>query len=176
MATLDHYIDEPPQDVSTLCQSIDALGPDVAVVSISGGSTIPVEAFCEYLSRGYRQKLIDYPNFDLRLFKRCLQRTAFKVCGSLDGFAKTEFTLNWLKGAETRDWMSTGPALKKALLTNDLSLPHLVDFVANIICVWPFIVSYLKDTGRKDDSDILVIRSSSFNCITAIFYPCLLCL
>ena len=74
----------------------------------------------------------------------------------------TEFIVNRLKGAETRDWMSSRPALKKAILTNDLSMPHLVDIVANIIGVWPLIVSYLMETGRKDDGDSLVVRSFSF--------------
>ena len=32
----------------------------------------------------------------------------------------TEFIVNRLKGAETRDWMSSRAALKKAILTNDL--------------------------------------------------------
>ena len=141
---------------------VDALGPDVSVESISGGSTVLVEAFCEYLGSGYRQKLFDYPVFDLRLFRRCLQRTASSVFGSLDGLAMTEFNINWLKGAETRDWMSSRPALKKAILTKDLSMLHLVDVDANIIGVWPLIVSYLKETGRKDDGDSLVVRFPSF--------------
>ena len=141
---------------------MDALGPDVSVASISGASTVFVEAFCEYLGSGYRQQLIDYPVFNLRLFRRCLQRTASSVFGSLDGLAVTEFIVNRLKGAETRDWMSSRPALKKAILTNDLSMPHPVDVVANIIGVWPLIVSYLKETGRKDNGDSLLVRSPSF--------------
>ena len=143
---------------------MDALGPDVSVAlaSISGGSTVLVEAFCEYLGSGYRQKLIDYAVFDLRLFRQCLQRTSSSVFESLDGLAMIEYFVNRLKGAETRDWMSPRPALKKAILTNDLSMPHLVDAVAHIISVWPLIVSYLKETGRKDDGESLVVRSSSF--------------
>ena len=141
---------------------VDALGPEVSVASISGGSTVLVEAVCEYLGSGYRQKLIEYPVFDLQLFRRCLQRTSLSVFGSLDGLAMTDFIVNRLKGAETRDWMSSRPALKKAILTNDLSMPHLVDVVANIIGVWPLFASYLKETGRKDDGDSLVVRSSSF--------------
>ena len=158
-----------------MSQIADALGPDVSVASISGGSTLLVEAFCEYLGSEYRQKLIDYPFFDLRLFRRCLQRTASSVFGSLDGLAMTESIINRLKGAETRDWMSSGTDLKKAILTNDLSMPHLVDVVANIIGVWPLIVSYLKETGSKDDGDSLVVRSSSFDCVGALLYPHLLC-
>ena len=113
VTTLDHYSSDPYQEISTLGRVVDALGPDVSVASISGGSTVLVEAFCEYLGSGYRQKLIDYPVFDLRLFRRCLQRTSSSVFGSLDGLEMTEFIVNRLKGAETRDWMSSRPALKK---------------------------------------------------------------
>ena len=120
-----------------------------------------MEVFCEYLGSGYRQKLIDYPFFDLRLFKRCLQLTASSVFGSLDGLAITEFIVNGLNGANTRDWMSSRPALKKAILPNDLGMPHLVVVVANIIGMWPLIVSYLNEPGRKNDGDSLVVRSSS---------------
>ena len=73
----------------------------------------------------------------------------------------TEFIINRLKGAKMRDWMSSRPASKKAILINDLSMPHLVDVVANIIGVWPLIVSYMKETGRKDDGVSLVVRPSS---------------
>ena len=83
----------------------------------------------------------------------------------------TEFIVNRLKGAETRDWMCSRPALKKAFLTKDLSLPHLVDVVANIIGVWPLIVSYLKETARKDDGDSLVVRSPFFGHVGALSVP-----
>ena len=175
VATLDRYSSDPHQEIKTLGRVVDALGPEVTVASISGGSTVLVEAFCEYLGSGYRQKLIDYPFFDFRLFRRCLQRSASSVFGSLDGLSMTEFIVTRLKGAETRDWMSARPALKKAILTNDLSMPHLVDVVANIIGVWPLIVSYLKETGRKDEGDSLVVRSSSLAGHVGTFsYPLLL--
>ena len=175
VATLDRYSSDPHQEVSVLGRIVDALRPDVSVASISGGSTVLVEAFCENLNSGYRQKLIEYPVFDLRLFRRCLQRTASSLFGSLDGLTMTEFIINRLKVAETRDWMSSRPALKKAILTNDLSMPHLVDVVANIIGEWLLIVSYLKETGRKDDGDSFVVRFSSFGRVGALSYPYLLC-
>ena len=133
VATLDRHSCDPHKEITALGRMVDALGPDVSVASINGGSTVLVEAFCEYLGNGYRQKLIDYPVFDLRLFRRCLQRTYSSVFGSLDKLAMTELFVNRLKGAETRDWMSSCAALKKIILTNDLSMPHLVDVVANII-------------------------------------------
>ena len=67
--------------------------------------------------------------------------------------------MNRLKGAETRDWMASRPALRKAIITNNLSMPDLVNVVANIVGVWPLIVSYLKESGRKDEGDSLVVRS-----------------
>ena len=167
VATLDHHSSDPYQENTALGRIVDALGPDVSVVSINGESTILVEAFCEYLSSGYRQKLIDSPFFDLRLFTRCLQRTACSVFGSLDGLTMTEFNVNRLKGAETQDWKFSRPSLKKAIPTNDLGMPHLVDVVANIIGVWPLIVSYFKETGRKDDGDSLVVGSTSFDRVGA---------
>ena len=68
-----------------------------------------------------------------------------------------EFIVNRPKGSETQDWMSFRTSLKKAIGTNDLSMPHLVDVVAKTIGVWPLIVSCLKETGRKDDSDSLIV-------------------
>ena len=76
VATLDRYSSDPHQEVTALGRVVDALGPDVSVASTSGGSTVLLEAFCDYVGSGYRQKLIDYPVFDLCLFRRCLQRTA----------------------------------------------------------------------------------------------------
>ena len=174
MATLDRYSSDAHQEVSALGRLLDALVPDVSVVSISGGSTNVVEAFCEYLGSGYRQKLIDYPSFGFRLFKRCLQWTASKAFGSLDGFAMTEVIVNWLKGAETRECMSSRPALRKAIFTNDLDMPHLVDIVAIIIGVWPLIVSYMKETGRKDNGYSLVVRFFFLDCASSFSYLCLL--
>ena len=131
-------------------------------------------AFCEYLGSGYRQNLIDYSYFDLRLFKLCLQRTASNVFGTLDGFAMTQFMVYWLKVAEARDWMSSRTALKKDFLLKDLGMPHLVDIVANTIGVWPLTVSYFKKTGGKVDGDSLVVRSSSFHCVSSFSNPCFL--
>ena len=55
--------------------------------------------------------------------------------------------------------MASHPALHKAIITNDLSMPELVNVVANTFGVWPLIVSYLKETGRKDEEDSVVVKS-----------------
>ena len=144
---------------TVLGKILDAADPDTAVVSLHGGPHVLAEVFASYPRSGYQAKLIEYPTFDLRLLKRCFQRTASSVFGSLDPFSLFEFVVNRLKGAETRDRMASRPALRKAIITNDLSMPGLVDVVANIVGVWPLIVSCLKETGRKDEGDSLVVRS-----------------
>ena len=159
VAVLNRFSANTTLEATVLDKILDGTGPDAAVVSLHGGPHVLAEAFANYLGSGYQTKLVEYPTFDLRLLKRCLQRTASSVFGSLDPFSLTEFIVNRLKGAETRDWMASRPALRKAFITNELSMPGLVDVVANIVGVWPLIVSYLKETGRKDEGDSVVVRS-----------------
>ena len=130
-------------EATILAKIVDAAGPDTSVVSLHGGPHVLVlaEDSASYLGSGYRANIVEYPTFDLRLLKRCLQRTAASVFWSLDPFSMTEFVVNRLKGAETRDWMESRPALRKAIITNDLSMPGLVDVVANNVGVWPLVVS-----------------------------------
>ena len=45
VATVDLYSSNPHQEISALGRVLDALGPDVSLASISGGSTVLVEAF-----------------------------------------------------------------------------------------------------------------------------------
>ena len=163
VAVLDRFSGNVSEEVVVLGRIVDAIGPDVRVVSVQGGPHALVEAYVNFLGSGYQQKLIEYPLFDLRLFKRCLQKTASSVFGTLDPYSMTEFIVNRLKGAENRDWMASRPALKKAIISSSLAMPELVDVVANIVGVWPLIVAFLKETGRKDDGDSLVVWSASFN-------------
>ena len=69
----------------------------------------------------------------------------------------TEFIVTCLKGAEHRDWKQSRQSLRRAIETGDPSLPGLVDVVSNIIGVWPPFVSYLKEAGKKDSGDSLVV-------------------
>ena len=141
VALLSRFSADTTLEAIFLAKIVDAAGPDTSVVSLRGGPHVLAEAFASYLGSGYRAKLVDYPTFDLRFLKRCLQRTAASVFGSLDPFSMTEFVVYRLKGAEIRDWMASRPALRKAIITNDLSMPGLVDVVASIVGVWPLIVS-----------------------------------
>ena len=90
------------------------------------------------------------------------EKTASVVFGTRDPFSMTEFIVTRLKGAEHRDWMQSRQFLRRAIETADLSLPGLVDVVSNIIGVSPLFVFYLKETGKKDSGDSLVVRFSLF--------------
>ena len=154
----------------SLGQVLCAIGSGASLVTISGGSHTLVESYKEYLGSGCMRGVFDYPTFDVRLLKRCLQKTASAVFGTLDPFSMTQFIVTRLKGAEHRDWMQLRQSLRRAIETGDLSLPGLVDVVSNIIGVWPLIVSYLKETGKKDSGDSLVVW---FSPLALIWRGCL---
>ena len=80
----------------------------------------------------------------------------------LGAFTRTQWlNLKWTTWRARRFGSgSTRLALGRAIITNDLSIPGLVDVVANKVGVWPLVVSYLKVTGRKDDGESLVVMSS----------------
>ena len=142
---LDRFSANSTLEATILAKILDAVVPDASVVSLQGGPHVLVEGFASYLGSGYRGKLLEYPTVDLRLLKRCLHRTAASVFGSRDPFSKTEFVINCLTSAETRDWMVSRPALRKAIITNDLPMPGSINVVANFVGVWPLVVSYLNE-------------------------------
>ena len=100
---------------------------------------------------------VELSNFRRQVVQTLPTKNASTVFGTLDPFSITEFIVTPLKGAEHRDWMQSRPSLRRAIETGDLSLPGLVDIVSNIIGVWPLIVSYLKETGKKNSGDSLVV-------------------
>ena len=162
VALIDRYYGDAHNELANLGNFLSAVGSGVSLVSLSGGSHTLVECYKEYLESGYTKTLVDYPIFDVRLLKRCLQKIASFVFGTLDLFSMTEFIVTRLKGAEHRNWMQSRQSLRMAIETGDLSLPGLLDVVSNIIGVWPLIVSYLKESGKKDSGDSLVVWFFSF--------------
>ena len=161
MGVVDRYHGDANSELVILGQVLCAICSGASLVSISGGSHTLVECYKEYLGSGCMRGVLDYPTFDVRLLKRCLQKTASTVFGTPDPFSMTEFIVIRLKGAEHRDWMQSRPSLRRAIETGDLSLPGLVDVVSNIIEVRPLLVSYLKKTGKEDSGDSLVVWFSS---------------
>ena len=158
VAIIDRYYGDANSELATLGKILSAVGSGASLVSLSGGSHTLVECYKEYLGSGYTKTLVEYPIFDARLLKRCLQKTASVVFGTLDPFSMTEFIVTRLKGVEHRDWMQWRQSLRMAIETGDISLPGLLDVVSNIIGVWPLI-----ETGKKDSGDSLVVRFFPFS-------------
>ena len=154
---VDGFTVDATHDVAVLGSVVSAVGGSASLVAISGGSHVLADTYREYLGSGYSQKLVEYPIFDLRLLRRCLQKVSSSVFGSLDPFSMTEFIVKRLKGVEHRDWMMSRTSLRRAIITGELSMPSLVEVVSNIVGVWPLIVMYLNETGRKPDGDSLVV-------------------
>ena len=141
VGVIDRYYGDASSKLVVFGQVLCAIGGKASPLSFSGGSNTLVECCKEYLGSGYMQELLEYPTFDVRLLKRCLEKTASAVFGTLDPFSKTEIIVTRFKGAEGRDWMLSRQSLRKAIETGDFSLPGLVDIMSNIIGVWPLIVS-----------------------------------
>ena len=163
VAIIDRFYGDANSELAILGKILSAVGSGASLVSLVGGSHTLVECYKEYLGSGCTKTLADYPVFDARLLKRCLQKTASVVFGTLDPSSMTEFIVARLKGAEHRDWMQSRQSLRRAIETGDLSLPGLLDVVSNIVGVWPLIVSYLKETGKKDSGDGFVVWAFSLS-------------
>ena len=61
------------------------------------------------------------------------------------------------EGSEHRNWVMSRSGLRRTIITGELSMPSLLEVVSNIVGVWPLIVVYLRETGRKTDGDSLVV-------------------
>ena len=119
----DRFVFDATHELSLLGSVVSAMGGSASLVAVSGGSHVLSDTYGEYLGSGYTHKLVEYPIFDLRLVKRCLQKVSSSVFGSLDPFPVTEFFVTRLKGAEHSDWMMSLSSLRRAIITVKLSMP-----------------------------------------------------
>ena len=157
VAKIDQYYVDANSELKILGKIFSAVGSGASLVSLFDGFHKLVDCLRKYLGSGCTKTLVNYPIFDLLLLEWCLQKTASVVLGTSDPFPMTEFLVTRLKEADYRDWMQSKQSLCMAIETGDLSLPGLLDIVSNIIGVRPLIVSYLKETGKKDRGDSLVV-------------------
>ena len=157
VAVTDRFAVDSTHKLSVLGSVVAAVGGSASLVAVFGGSHVLADTFPEYLGSAYNHKLVEYPVFDLRLLKRCLQKVSSSVFGPLDPFSMTKFIVTRLKWAEHRDWMMSRSSLRQAIIKAELSMPSLVEVVSDMLGVWPLIVFYVNETGRKTDGDNLVV-------------------
>ena len=157
VAIIDRYYGDANSELAILGKILSAVGSGALLVSLVGGSHTLVECYKEYLGSGYTKTLVDYPVFDARLLKRCLQKNCISSVWDIGPLFNDRVHCCEIEGAEHRDWMQSRQSLRRAIETGDLSPPGLLDVVSNIVGVWPLVVSYLKETGKKDSGDSFVV-------------------
>ena len=81
VGVIDPYHGDASSELVILGQALCEIGSGASLVAISGGSHTLVESYKEYLGSGCMRGVLDYPTFDVRLLKRCLQKTASVVFG-----------------------------------------------------------------------------------------------
>ena len=155
MAVQSKYSGKASRDAALLGQFLGAAGSSVSLVSIVGESHVLGNTCIEFAGSGYRAKLVEYSILDLRLLRRCLQKSATVMFDSLYRFSMTDFIIVRLEGAKHRDWMASRHAFRSANVSGDVSRRPLFEVVGSIVDVWPLIVSFLKETGRKTNGDSL---------------------
>ena len=135
VAIIDRYYGDANSELAILGKILSAVGSGASFVSVSGGSHALVECYKEYLGSGYTKTLVDYPIFDARLLKRCLQKSASVVFGTLDPFLMTEFIVARLKGRSIETGCSQGSLfvgpLKRAIF---LFPVFLMLWVTSLVC------------------------------------------
>ena len=134
---IDRYFGDASTELTVLGRIMSSVPDDCKLVSLIGGSHTLIQTYSGYSGSGNTQKVVDQAVFDLRLLRRCMQKSASVVFGSMDPFSMTEFVIVRLKGALHKDWMQTRPCLRKAIETGELVMPSLPDVVFDICSVWP---------------------------------------
>ena len=64
------------------------------------------------------------------------------------------------QGAENFHWMAFRPAIRRVIVTNQLSRQQLVEAVPNGVAEWQLILSWLNETGQRNNTDSFVVESS----------------
>ena len=91
VAVSDRFLSDATHEMSVLGSVVAAVCSSASLVAVSCESHVLADTYGEYLGSGYNHMLVDYPIFDLRLLKRCLQKVSSSIFRSLDPFWMTEF-------------------------------------------------------------------------------------
>ena len=153
MVVLGKELGDARRETAVLGRLLGVVRTSESLVALVGRSNVMGNSCIKFMGSWYREKLVEYNAFDLRYPQKCVS----VVFGSMDLFCKTEINVAILKGTEHRDWMASQHAMRRAVVTGDLSIPSLVELLANVVCACPLIVSYLKETGRKTGGDSLMV-------------------
>ena len=86
VAIIDRCFGDTNSELAIFGKNLSAAGSGALLVSLSGASHTLVDCYREYIGSGYTKTLVGYSIFDVRLLRRCLQKIASVVFGTLDPF------------------------------------------------------------------------------------------
>ena len=69
VAVLSKYSGDARRDAAVLGQLLCVVGPSVSLVALVRSSHVLRDRYVEFAGSGYREKLVEYPIFDLRILK-----------------------------------------------------------------------------------------------------------
>ena len=178
VALFDRYYGDPNSKLAVLGKILCAVGSGASLISLSGDSHTLKDYYKEYVGSGCTKTFVDYP------FLICAASETVLSKNCISGLWDTRFLFNdkvqcySLEAGRTSRLDAMRQPLRMAIETGNFSLPGLVDVVSNIVGLWPLIVSHLKETGRKDSGDSLVVWfillvSFSLNCRYLPVFCCL---
>ena len=87
VAVTDRFLSDATHSLSVLGSILAAVGGSASPPTVSGDLPVLEDTYGEYMGSRYTHKLVEYPIFDLRLLKRCVQKIFSSVCGSFDPFS-----------------------------------------------------------------------------------------
>ena len=82
VAASNRFSSDVTHELSLLGSVVAAVGGLVSLVTVSGGPRVLTDTYCNYLCSGYDRKRFEYPIFDLRLLRPCLQKLSSSFFGS----------------------------------------------------------------------------------------------
>ena len=99
VSVIDRFASCASSEPGVLGHVIGAIDTTVPFVLIVGVSNVLSDGYAANIGSGNKQKLINFPLYNLRLLNGCLQKSSSSVFWSLDAFALTEFMVTRSMGA-----------------------------------------------------------------------------
>ena len=110
---IDRYFGDASTELTVLGRVMSSVPDDCRLVSLIGGSHTLIQTYSGYSGSGNTQKVVDQAVFDLRLLRRCMQKSASVVFGSMDPFSMTEFVIVRLKARSIKTGCRPGRVCEK---------------------------------------------------------------
>ena len=153
---LDSIESDAAPKLSVVESVVAAVDNAESAVAISGECQSLGETYVEYLGSWYRERLVDHAIFLCGYWRDVCTSWRRRCSVAWTPFPWPNiFWLDWR--GRTTCLVEVAIQCPRAIITNELQMPLLVDIVNKVVGVWPLIVSYPYETGEKTDGDRSVV-------------------